>query len=306
MEPGIGSIEGVCDVNLVCGPDADPRARPSLLLEVAHGATSAGDFERLAARLRGPFPSGLIDFFYVNTDAGAPELAHRLAERLVRLEPSRSALVLRCRVPRTFIDVNRVLGVAPELYKAGGVTPGLPPYVRDPADQALLRGLYDAYQGVARRAFDAVCGKGGAALLIHSYAPRSVDVQVDDDIVVNLRRAYTPERVNTWPLRPEVDIIGRGPDGALLAPEHLVEAVQRELAVVGIDVGVGVTYPLHPSTTAYAHAERHPGRTLCLEVRRDLLAAPFSPFVEMHIDDGKVERLAAPLAAAVHRWWAEG
>lgn len=300
----LGSIDGVCDLHLVCGADADASRPPSLLLEVAHGATATADFERLASQLHGPFPPGLIDFFHVNTDAGAPELAHRLAERLVQLEPTRSAMILRCRVPRTFIDVNRVLDMQPEAYTAGGVTPGLPPYVRDPRDLALLHRLYDSYQAVARRAFQGICGAGGAALLVHSYAPRSVDVQVDDDIVVNLRRAYEPDRVNTWPLRPEVDIIGRGTDGVLLAPEPLVEAVERELGGVGIEVGVGVSYPLHPSTTAYHHALRYPGRTLCLEVRRDLLAEPFSPFVQMHIDPAKVERLARPMAAAFHRWWA--
>ena len=48
---------------------------------------------------------------------------------------------------------------------------------------------------------------------------------------------------------------------------------------------------------------RRPGRTLCLEVRRDLLADPFEPFAEMHIGPTLVGRLAGPIAAALARWW---
>jgi hypothetical protein len=47
-----------------------------------------------------------------------------------------------------------------------------------------------------------------------------------------------------------------------------------------------------------------PGRALCVEFRRDLLAERFEPFVELPIADARVERLAAPLARAVARWWA--
>jgi hypothetical protein len=34
-------------------------------------------------------------------------------------------------------------------------------------------------------------------------------VEVDLQIVPSLRRAYLPDREPTWPLRPEVDVIGR-------------------------------------------------------------------------------------------------
>ena len=65
----------------------------------------------------------------------------------------------------------------------------------------------------------------------------------------------------------------------------------------------GYSQPLHPSTQAYAHVLALPGRTLCLEVRRDLLADPWSPFAEMRIGAAQVARLAAPLAAALAAWW---
>jgi hypothetical protein len=46
-----------------------------------------------------------------------------------------------------------------------------------------------------------------------------------------------------------------------------------------------------------------PGRALCVEVRRDLLADPFEPFAEMRIGNAAVERLAGPFARALRRWW---
>ena len=54
---------------------------------------------------------------------------------------------------------------------------------------------------------------------------------------------------------------------------------------------------------AWDHVMAHPGRTLCLEVRRDLLADPFEPFAEMHISPDLVDRLAGPIATALARWW---
>jgi hypothetical protein len=44
---------------------------------------------------------------------------------------------------------------------------------------------------------------------------------------------------------------------------------------------------------------RWPGRAICVEVRRDLLADPFQPFVEMKISAEKVKKLALPLAASL-------
>jgi hypothetical protein len=49
--------------------------------------------------------------------------------------------------------------------------------------------------------------------------------------------------------------------------------------------------------------QAHPGRTACIEVRRDLLAAPFEPFAEMTIGRDKVDRLAPAFTSAVRRWW---
>jgi hypothetical protein len=140
-------------------------------------------------------------------------------------------------------------------------------------------------------------------LMLHSYAPRSVDVEVDDKIVENLHRAYAPDKEPTWPLRPEIDIIARGVDGASYEPPAVAQALVENFARVGIAVKGGVSYPLHPSTLAWGHVQKRPGRALCIEVRRDLLADPFEPFVEMRIGKEKVARLAGPLAEALRRWW---
>ena len=48
----------------------------------------------------------------------------------------------------------------------------------------------------------------------------------------------------------------------------------------------------------YRFSERHPGRVLCAEINRALLATPFSPFEEMTIGRAEVARMAAPIAAA--------
>jgi hypothetical protein len=49
---------------------------------------------------------------------------------------------------------------------------------------------------------------------------------------------------------------------------------------------------------------RYPGRTLCLEVRRDLLVEDYTPFDEMHVREDAVERISGPLAAEIDRWLA--
>ncbi|MBZ0151417.1 MAG: hypothetical protein K8J09_07780, partial [Planctomycetes bacterium] len=65
------SIPKVCEVELVRGAAAGAAAAPDLLLEVAHGATTAAHFDGLRAELRGDYDGSLRDFFFVNTDVGA-------------------------------------------------------------------------------------------------------------------------------------------------------------------------------------------------------------------------------------------
>ena len=293
-----GSIPGVLDVQRLRGAAAAPGTPPTLAIEIPHGATQTLDFMALAAQLTSPLPDGLADFFHVNTDAGAPELGQAVAERFVAARPEAVAVVLRCRVPRTFIDCNRRMDASPEDFKAGKVTPGLMPWIVTPEDRALLRGRYETYVSAVRAVAEATL-PGGFLLLLHTYAPREVGVEVDADIVKSLRWAYTPEVEPTWPLRPEVDVIGRDLDGVVHSPTAVLEALRVGLAGVGVAMADGATYPLHPSTLAHGHVLRWPGRALCVEVRRDLVAAPWSPFTEMTIGADKVARLAGPLTQAI-------
>jgi predicted N-formylglutamate amidohydrolase len=295
----VTSVPGIIDVELVRGPTAT-GSEVDLVIEIPHGATKTEDYDRLAARLVSPLPEGLVDFFHVNTDAGAPELGLAIAKQFVAVNPTRAAAVLRCRIPRTFIDCNRQIDASPEDFKAGKVSPGLMPWITDAEDRAMLRAAHEAYVGAVRAA-TATLTPNGAMLLLHTYAPRTVDVEVDLEIVKSLRAAYQPQVEPTWPLRPEVDVIGKGTDGKDYAPTQVVEALRAELAP--LTVADGSTYPLHPSTQAWDHVMARPGRALCIEVRRDLLADPFEPFAQMRIAPTKVDRLAGPIAAAMRRFW---
>jgi hypothetical protein len=295
----LDSIPDVAEVTVLRGPRAG--ATPDLLLEVAHGATRAADFDALAATLRGPFPADLREFFFVNTDVGAPEIALRVAERVVAADPRRCAAVIRCLVPRTFVDCNRIIDpdATARASAPGELTPGMQPWVREPADLRLLRARHGAYRALVEEACEQVCTSRGRAVLVHTYAPRSIDVVVDERIVASLRAAYAPDRLASWPLRSPVDLIVDTPEGERLAPPELVERLQAGFVAAGFGVVLNGAYSLHPGTLARSLAQRYPGRVLCLELRRDLLVQEFRPFQELGIDPGKVDRLAAPLAAVL-------
>jgi predicted N-formylglutamate amidohydrolase len=302
MLPLPPSLPGIADVTVVRGSAAPADAGPTLVIEVPHGATATADFDQLAAMLESPLPADLADFFHVNTDAGAPELADAVARTLVARGPARVVVVVRSRVPRTFIDCNRRLDATPEELRAGRISPGVMPWVTAAADRELLVARHAAYLATVQRALAAL-EPSGCLLMLHTYAPRSVDVQVGLDIVAKLRRAWSAAVEPTWPLRPPVDVIGRSPDGTTHAPPAVVSMLRAQLAPLELEVGESATYPLHPSTLAYEHALARPGRALCLEVRRDLLADPFDPFAEMRIGAARVVRLAGPIASALEVWW---
>jgi hypothetical protein len=166
---------------------------------------------------------------------------------------------------------------------------------------ALLKGLYGQYRALVEAAVDAVCGAGGEALFVHTYAPRSVDVPVDERIVERLREAYLPQNVARWPLRAEVDLILDDPERRARPSERLAARAKAALERAGLQVARSAAYGLHPSTLAHASALRHPERTLCFEVRRDLLVEAFTPFAEMAATPAKVKRIATPLADALSR-----
>ncbi len=301
MHPAIRSLPGVCTVEIVRGAAAAADTRPDLLLEVPHGATRGHHFTELRARLDSDIRADLIEFFFTNTDVGAPELARAIAASVVAERPERAALVIRSEIPRTLVDCNRRLdpNALPSGSEPGQMTPGLPPWIRSVADQRLLLELHASYREVAAAAFEFVCAEGqpGHGLMVHTYAPRSLDVAVDENIVTALREAY--DRPTDWPLRAEIDLITHDPDGRELADPALTARVEQELASVGRQVERNGVYSLHPASLAHEFADRHPGRTLCFEVRRDLLVSEFLPFVELAVDPARVAELAAPIAIAL-------
>lgn len=316
------SVPDVCEAETFASAASDGGRpeRVDLLLEAPHGATRTADYEAVRRRLRGALPRDLEDFFHVNTDVGSAECARAAAELFARPEDDpelagrlgadaldrlrrrpRLALVLRSRIPRTFIDCNRTeLG-------SNGMTPLLPPYVEDADDRAWLLSLWNAYQETAARAFAVACARGGVGIPVHTYAPRSVGIEtIDAGIVEALHRAYAPDVYPSWPLRPEVDLIVDDLDGRRWAPADLLDAVAAEYRDLGVEVALSQTYRLHPATAGYVHARRYPDRVLTLEIRRDLLADPFEPFREMRIDAARARRLARPLAwSALRRWIAD-
>lgn len=299
------SIDGVVEVQHLRGAQAKADAPADLLLEIPHGATRAHHFASLKAQLKGPFPENLIDFFFVNTDVGAPEAALALARHVIARDPARSVTLLRCQIPRTFIDCNRVIDEAsrPSTSTANGMTPGVVRYVTDESDLALLFSKYRAYRACIESHFEEVCGRGGTAVMFHTYAPRSVDVPVDEKVVERLHDAYRPEVEPSWPLRPEVDLITKTPEGTVLADADLVLRVQASLTAAGVTVTDSNAYPLHPASLAHTFASRWPTQTLCLEVRRDLVVQRFTPFAEMEADAAKCARIGALLGDVLLAWW---
>ena len=278
--PGVATVERLV------------RSGAPLLIEVPHGATRTAQFEALRERLRSPLPADLIDFFHVNTDAGAPELGRAIAEAT-----DRTVELIVSAIPRTFVDCNRVLDASREAYAEGKVTPGMGPWITDPADDRMLRDLHAQYTRVVDDAMAETMAAGGTALLLHTYAPRTVDVEVGLDIAARMRDAYA--RPEQWPLRPAIDVIARTTDGEIVADARVVDAIVEAGRSLGHDVAVSATYPIHPTSHAWRHSRTWPRRVVCLEVRRDLLADPFVPFAEMRIDTAAATRIARALATAL-------
>ena len=307
----IRSIDGVCEVEVFdAAPAADGtpgrsnEGRPPVAIELPHAATREADFERLRARLDPSLPDDLRDFFFVNTDAGSYEYGRQVARTLANA--GHAAVLVRCLIPRTFVDCNRIVEGAGERGTAGsaahGITAAVPDYIRRPADLELLLSLHRAYQSVASAAIERACTGGGLALTLHTYAPKTVGIdRIDEGIGAALRRAYEPAAYATWPERPEIDLITADEDGRRLASGPLVEGVTAAFAAAGRRAGENATYCLHKATMGWLHSSRHPGQVLCMEARRDLLADPFTPFDEMRINPEKATRIARPLAEACIR-----
>lgn len=304
LTPTSESVEGVCDVYRY-----GSKRPPGLLIELPHGATERAHYDAVAAQLQSPLPARLEEFFHVNTDFGVPELAAEIAARLTgekRKARTRGVVVVRALVPRTFIDLNREIAKGTAAQIQPGMTPGLPPYITATQDQQLLISLYQQYHATVEALYRETCGGGtagggGCAVALHSYAPRSVEVAVDADIVTALRQAYQPEAYAGWVQRPGVDFITQDAAGRDLAPPGLVPELRAAYERLGVTTGENATYHLHPATMGYRYALAYPGQVLCAEFRRDLLGSPWRPFSPSSTGPRKVARLARPLAEALSR-----
>lgn len=316
LPSGVASQPGIVEFEWIGAPGADP-SHPDLFFEVPHGATRTLDYERTRAQLAPSLPQDLSDFFYVNTDVGSTEYGRAVAQEIATpstavrallddatrawLETTapRGVLLARALIPRTFIDVNRVVEPAAE---RDGVTAAIAEYVREPRDVESLLALHAEYHAEVGRAYERVCGAGRLAFMPHTYAPKSVSIDsFDEGIGAALRKAYEPALYATWAVRPEIDVISEAPDGTMLAPAALVAALREQLGRAEFEMKENASYRLHPITMGHRYSATYPGQVLCVEVRRDLLADPFSPFEEMKVGDHKVARVARPIAAAFLR-----
>jgi hypothetical protein len=179
-----------------------------------------------------------------------------------------------------------------------GLTPAVPGYVDAPADVQWLTELHSRYHGAVESLYRAICGgAGGLALQLHSYAPRSVEIEkTDAGIVAALHAAYQPDVYSKWRERPAVDLISATADGSFRSAPSLVVALLAAFAAAGIAAGENATYHLHPITMALEYARRYRDQVVCVELNRGLLADPFVPFGVSPISEEKVARMAAPIA----------
>lgn len=295
------SIPVVCNTGVLAGKDASASdAPPELLIELPHGATKLLHYESVRGLLCDRYPDELTEFFHVNTDVGTPEAGVSIARALLKRRPEMRIRILRSLIPRTFIDCNREPLAKSD--REAGVTAQLPDYVRDERDVAALTAYHDAYVEQAESAYAEVCGNGGFALILHSYAPRSVAIShIDDSIVEQLRDAWSAEKAESWPRRPDVDVITRPPGGDSLAPAGVVEQLRRAYAEIEIDVAENATYEMHPGTLGHRWSARFPGKALCVELNRERLVDEWLPLQPLSVDAAAVARMTAPLVQTLDK-----
>ena len=277
------------------GADAPPR----LLIEVPHGADRRAHYDAWRSKMVGALPDDLHCFFHINTDVGAWQYGRRVAERIALARPEISALLIRCLVPRTFIDTNRVPEATDDLAK-GGMTAAIAPYITSSEDVATLIDAHRRYVELVARAYESVCDGGGFALSPHTYGPRTMAIaKIDHDIVAQLRKANEPAAIEASPLRPELDLITRKADGTRVAPTGMVEELTAAYAALGITATESATYKMNEATQSWRWQTSYPEQMLCLEVRRDLLVERWLPFEEQVVLTDAADRFATPLADAI-------
>lgn len=300
----LSSIESVAHVEMMSGPEADLDGPFDLLIEVPHGADERSHYDALFARMKSALPADLQVFFHVNTDIGAWDYGRKVAELVIAKAPRTRALLIRCLVPRTFVDTNRELVAQDDLAK-GGLTGATPPYIVDAEDHALLNAMHTEYVALIDAAYAAVCGGQGMALTPHTYGPYLLPIErIDAHIVEALRAAHAPATLPTLKVRAEIDLLTDTKEGERLSDPALTEAIAENLTTAHFEVARNASYCLLPGSQTHRQSVRYPGRVFCLEARRDLLVETYDPLDAMRVDPTKIERLAQPIAQAIGAWLA--
>ena len=164
----------------------------------------------------------------------------------------------------------------------------------------LIQTQYHKYHAFVEAQIKTICSNGGHAILLHSYAPKSVGISsVDHEIVQKLHWAYSQERYDTWPIRPEVDVICKDTEGTVLVNKLWLDSLVQQCRSLGLNTAEGESYPLHPITMAHHYWQKYPNNILCLEIRRDLLVDNFTPFSEMSGNPNKMDEIARVIANTI-------
>ena len=304
---------------VISGVDARDDAPADVLCEVPHGATEAAHLDS-ARDLVGDYPDRYDDLFWVNTDQGAPEYAQRFAEvitdaawveanaaplldsvslsRACERASKRKVRLIRALVPRTFVDFNRCWNIPGDTFAAANLTGVVGSFVTAPEDIERLQGLHAHYQSRVQAAYLDVCGRGGAAFNLHTYAPISVSIVAGEDLVTTVRRAYEPEHYPSQPRRPTAQLITALPGQPPMADASMIALLKARFEAAEIELAENHPFTLHTATTAFAQIQAYPKQVTLIELSRAALAESFVPFVPLQISSAKVEQHTAPLALA--------
>ena len=192
----------------------------------------------------------------------------------------------------------------PQAYRDGGVTLDCQGHITEDSDRQLLLERYQAYLDTATQLMETVCGRGGLALILHSYAPRSVGIaSVGGDIVQQLHWAHQPVVFEDWPLRPVVDFIVGDPTGVVVTDQHWLDALSCYCVRKDCLSLLQETYPLHPVTTAHRFVMSYAPRVLCIEVRRIGWSVNLCPLCPSLRRQKRSSPFALALASATKQYW---
>jgi hypothetical protein len=316
----VESIEGVCEVEVIQGPRAVEGAPCDVLVELPHGATEAAHIEG-ARGLTADYPAGYDDVFWVNTDQGSPEYGRRFAQQItdptwveeataalltdpsqraaaVEAAATRKVLVVRALVPRTIVDLNRVWEVDAATFREANLTGASAPFAR-PEELEAIHARYLAYQQVADAAHAQVCGAGGRALNLHTYAPITVSLQSGETLLDAVRKAYIPQNYPSYPKRPPAQLITRLPSEEPITDAPLAALLVERYAAAEVTLSLDDPFTMHKATACYVRAAAYPGQVTVLELRRDTLTDAFTPFAKWPVSAARVEAMTSPLSLAL-------